>query len=134
MKMRYVIYGLSGICMEVLWTALGSLLNNDYHLIGRTNLWMFFIYGLAIFLEPIHNFLRNYNIFLRGGVYAVLIFITEYSTGLFLQALLGSCPWYYTDSLSFHGLITFSYIPAWFVVGLLFEKLHDLLTKLYIKY
>lgn len=119
--------------MEVFWTSLGSLMNRDYHLIGTTNLWMFFIYGLAIFLEPIHNFLREYNIVLRGGIYTILIFLTEYTTGWILRFIIGSCPWFYADKLSFNGLITFSYAPAWFAVGLLFEKLHDILLKTYMK-
>ena len=59
MGKRFIIYGLLGFCMEVLWTGFGSLLKGDIKLTASTYVWMFFIYGLAVFLEPIHNRIRH---------------------------------------------------------------------------
>jgi len=128
---RFVIYGLLGWCMEVFWTGFGSLLKGDIKLTARTYIWMFFIYGLAIFLEPIHRGMGNSNIILRGGLYTILIFIIEYSTGWALRRVLGVCPWDYSDSaFSVNGLIRLDYAPVWFMAGLLFEKVHSGLEKI----
>lgn len=128
MVKRYIIYGLSGLCVEVLWTGLNSLMKGDVKLTGFTYIWMFFIYGLAIFLEPIHNHIRHLPFIARGCVYMVLIFAIEYLSGIILRKILGVCPWnYVSEPYSISGIITLSYSPVWFTAGLLFEKLHDYL-------
>lgn len=125
---RFVIYGLLGFCGEVLWTGLGSMMKGDIKLMGWTYIWMFPIYAMAILLEPIHNRIRHLSIFIRGGVYTVLIFIGEFISGIILKGTLGVCPWDYTGKpLSIYGIITLTYIPVWFMVGLIFEKIHDTL-------
>ena len=130
MSIRFVIYGLAGWCTEIFWTGLGSLLRGNVKLQGWTYLWMFPIYGLAIFLEPIHDKIRYWPIILRGGVYTLLIFSIEYTTGWILKSVTGVCPWDYSRSpFSINGFIRLDYAPAWFVAGLLFERLHDVLIK-----
>ncbi|MBC8060506.1 MAG: hypothetical protein H7Y18_07555 [Clostridiaceae bacterium] len=133
MRKRFVIYGMVGLCMELFWTGMGSLMNGNLRLIGQSNIWMFFIYGLAVFLEPIHIMLVNLPVLLRGGIYTLLIFITEYFTGWLLQLGIGICPWCYVDALNVNNLITLSFIPIWFIVGILFEKLHYFLSRIYLK-
>ncbi|MFZ7133321.1 MAG: putative ABC transporter permease [Eubacteriales bacterium] len=128
---RFFIYGLMGICMEIFWTGLESLLQQNYTLRGTTYIWMVMIYGLGIFLEPIQDQLRHFNLFIRGTIYMVLIFIGEYLSGSLLQHIIGSCPWNYTDALSVHGLITLSFVPVWFIVGLIFEKIHFILDTIH---
>lgn len=129
MGARFIIYGLTGWCTEVFWTGLGSLLSGDLRLQGWTYIWMFPIYGLAIFLEPIHNRIRNWPVVLRGGVYTLLIFTIEYSTGWLLKNITGLCPWDYSGvPSSVNGFIRLDYAPAWFAAGILFEKLHDMLV------
>lgn len=129
---RFLAYGFAGICMEVFWTGMGSLLNRDYCMTGRTYLWMFPIYGLAIFLEPVHNKIRNEPILVRGVVWLVLIWAIEFITGLIIKKIIGKCPWDYSycDN-SVLGLIRLDFAPAWFIVGLLFEKLHNALLILF---
>lgn len=128
---RFVIYGLSGFCIEVLWSGFFSLLRGDVTLTCHTYIWMFLIYGMAIFLEPIHDRIRHLPFILRGGIYMVLIFAAEFSTGLLLRIIIGVCPWDYTHTpLSILGIIALSYAPVWFTVGLLFEKLHDYLKTI----
>lgn len=117
--------------MEIIWTGLGSLLNGSIILEGGTYIWMFPIYGLAIFLEPIHDKIRDWPVIFRGGVYAVLIFLIEYLTGWTLQRLIGVCPWDYSGTpYSINGFIRLDYAPVWFGAGLIFEKLHDLLMNI----
>jgi uncharacterized membrane protein len=130
MGRRFIIYGLAGWCTEIFWTGLGSLLSGDMKLRGWTYIWMFPIYGLAIFLEPIHNRIRNWPVIVRGGVYTLLIFIIEYSTGWLLKIFTGVCPWDYSGNIfSINGFIRLDFAPAWFAASILFEMLHDALVK-----
>jgi len=129
MKTRFILYGFMGWCLEVFWTGLGSLIRGDATLHGWTYIWMFPIYGLAILLEPVHERIRDWPVAVRGGIYTVLIFAIEYVTGTALRMILGVCPWDYSASpYSIHGVIRLDFAPFWFIVGLLFEKVHDALV------
>lgn len=129
--LRFIIYGLVGWCIEIFWTGLGSLINGDTTLYAWTYIWMFPIYGLMIFLEPIHNKIRSWPILLRGGIYSGLILITEFLTGTMLNYFIGECPWKYQDTpYTIYGIIRLDYTPFWFIAGLLFEKLHDILSHI----
>lgn len=131
MGRRFVIYGFVGWCVEIFWTGLGSLLSGDLKLRGWTYIWMFPIYGLAVLLEPVHNRIRNQPAVFRGGVYTLLIFVIEYTTGWLLKIITGTCPWDYSGTpFSVNGFIRLDYAPAWFAASLLFEKLHDMLMDI----
>lgn len=131
MLTHYIIYGLLGMLMEIFWTGMHSLLSGNLNLISKTSIWMFFIYGSAVFLEPIHSKIRRNNIFVRGTLWVFLIFAIEFISGFFLKQVIGSCPWDYSYSTKYTlgGYIRFDYFPAWFIVGLIFEKVHDFLDK-----
>ncbi|NLI92351.1 MAG: hypothetical protein GX434_09155 [Peptococcaceae bacterium] len=124
MTKRFLIYGLIGWCSEIIWTGLNSLVQGDLRLMGFTNLWMFFIYGCAVFLEPLHDYISDWRWPIRGLFWLILIWGIEYISGSLLHSVLGVYPWHYTDSLSVNGLITFTFAPVWFVGGLLFERIH----------
>ncbi|NLJ88488.1 MAG: hypothetical protein GX327_06895 [Epulopiscium sp.] len=130
MKKRFVIYGCIGWCMEIIWTGLKSLIKRDVRMMGKTSIWMFPIYGLTVFLEPICSRIKQRHIVFRGGVYTICIFIVEYWTGSLLKKLLGICPWDYGKRrFSIKGLIRLDYAPAWFIAGLIFEWLYNMLNK-----
>jgi uncharacterized membrane protein len=131
MGKRFMLYGCIGWCAEVFWTGLGALASGDIMLRARTYIWMFPIYGLAIFLEPVHDKIRQLPIMLRGGIYAILILLIEFSTGMLLKFLLGACPWDYSSSpLSIYGVIRIDYFIVWFFAGLIFEHIHKELDKI----
>ena len=131
MRKRFIIYGLAGWCMEIIWTGLGSFLNGNIVLEAETYIWMFPIYGLAILFEPIHNKIRSWPVIIRGGVYTLLIFLIEYLAGWTLQRFIGVCPWDYSGTpFAIDGFIRLDYAPAWFIAGLIFEKTHDLLINI----
>ena len=46
---KFIIYGITGWCLEVLWTGFMSLINGDPKLTSTTSLWMFPIYGMVVF-------------------------------------------------------------------------------------
>ena len=124
MLIRFMIYGLAGWTMEILWTGAASLLRGDFMLKSSTSLWMFLIYGSAVFLEPVFAVLENSPVVLRGGLYMLFIFLAEFATGTLLQKTAG-CPWDYSSSrYSINGLIRLDYAPVWFAVGMIFEKIY----------
>ncbi len=131
MKKRFVIYGLLGWCVEILWTGIGSALKGDVRLRGFSYLWMFPIYGLAALLEPVHDRIRRWSWFFRGGIWMLVIYAIEYTSGWMLRCMTGRCPWDYRGSTRFewNGLIRLDYAPAWFAAGLLFERIHRWLDR-----
>ncbi len=119
-----------GWCLEIIWTGLGSLLVGDPRLTARTYLWMFPIYGLAVFFEPVHDLIRPWPVLVRGLSWTLIFFVVEYLTGWMLRAVVGASPWDYSGAaLQLHGLIRLDYAPVWFILGLLYEKLHDWLHR-----
>ncbi len=124
MAERFIIYGLVGLIMEVLWTGACSFFKGDLCLRCTTSIWMFFIYGFAVFLEPIFIVLADMGIVLRGVIYMMLIYCAEYVSGYILERR-GFCPWNYgSGSGSVFGLICIYYAPIWFAAGLIFETVY----------
>lgn len=110
--------------MEIIWTGLGALVVGNWELPGFTYLWMFPIYGLAVFFEKIHDRIRALPLMARGVIWTITIFGVEYLSGWLLSELLGRCPWDYTGTTPYHieGFIRLDYAPVWFLAGLLFER------------
>jgi hypothetical protein len=122
----------AGVSLEVAFTAMKNIRGGDRRLAGHSYLWMFPIYGLAYplfaWLWPV---VEGWPVLLRGGVYVVGFFAIEYGSGWILRRALGQCPWeegYRAARWGVHGLIRLDYAPAWFAVGLLFERLYVWLT------
>ena len=84
---NFLICGLTGWCMEILFTSMDALRRREMTLKGNTSLWMFPIYGSAALLKPICTLLKNRPVWLRGTTYMSLIYSMEYITGR-----LGSAP------------------------------------------
>ena len=131
MLKKFVIYGLLGLLVEVLWTGFGSMLRGDVLLRGTTCIWMLPIYGLAVFLEPVHYRIKHLPLIVRGGIYMLLIFAVELVSGLLLRLVLGECPWNYVNrTLSIYGIITLTYAPVWFAYGIMLEQVHGIIKRI----
>lgn len=123
MKNNFIKCGITGWCLEVLFTGIHSLIQKDFRLMSQTSILMFPIYGAAAFLRPIYRLTKNRNILFRGGIYTCCIFLTEYISGSLLKKK-GICPWDYSGTpLNIGGLIRLDYAPFWFGAGLLFERM-----------
>jgi hypothetical protein len=124
MIMRFAIYGAIGCLMEVLWTGFGALFKKNFTLRSTTSLWMFFIYGMVVVLEPIFRLVAGWPFFFRSALYAACILGGEFLTGSLLKKA-ALCPWDYTGA-RFHvmGIIRWDYAPAWAVAGLFFEQIY----------
>ncbi|MEW9121083.1 MAG: hypothetical protein AB2421_00135 [Thermotaleaceae bacterium] len=131
MILRFIIYGLLGWCIEIFWTGFGGALTGDRRFQGYTYLWMFPIYGSAVFLERLHDMMIDWPILLRGGIWVFIIYGIEYASGSLLRASIGLCPWNYDGAkYAVKGLIRLDYAPAWFAAGLLFERIHLFLDRI----
>ncbi|MGN0157754.1 MAG: hypothetical protein ACI39W_01215 [Brotaphodocola sp.] len=125
--------GITGWCLEVIFTSIESMQIHDWRLMGRTSLLMFPIYGCGALLGPIGRSVdrwlggepvRNSDRYVRHGMlYMVLIFMAEYLSGAWLKNR-GMCPWDYSGrQTSINGLIRLDFAPLWFGTGLLFEQI-----------
>ena len=120
---NFLFCGALGWCLEIFWTGLHSLQKGRNDLMGQSSLWMFPIYGCASIIAPLYKIYKNCNIFARGCIYMLHIFLGEYAFGSILKKY-NRCPWDYSKS-KFHinGVIRLDYAPLWFLTGLLYEKL-----------
>ena len=118
--------GITGWCLEIVFTAFHSFRKREMSLKGTTSIWMFPIYGSVAVLKPIFYLMRQLPIWLRGLLYAICIFTGEYISGRLLTKH-NLCPWNYGHSKwHIQKVIRLDFLPYWFLTGLLFEKL---LTK-----
>lgn len=120
---NFIICGVTGWCLEILFTAVGSLRRRDMRLMGQTSLLMFPIYGSMSFLKPLFGLLHRLSPLKRGLIYSLCIFAGEYASGALLKKR-GACPWDYSRH-KYHvgGIIRIDYLPVWLVAGLVFERI-----------
>ena len=123
MNKNFIICGLTGWCFECFFTGCHGLLKKDKTLPCHTSLWMFCIYGMGALIKPLYSLIQNVPKYIRGVIYTILIFITEYSTGTFLKKH-SACPWDYSkNKYNINGVIRLDYAPFWFIVGLIYENI-----------
>ena len=122
-RKNFFICGLTGWCIEIIFTSLGAFLQGDLRLIGQTSLWMFPIYGLAAFIKPLYEVIKKLPLLLRGCIYSFCILICEYISGMLLKKH-HLCPWDYSNSpTNINGVIRLDYAALWALAGLLFERI-----------
>ncbi len=120
---NFMICGLTGWCMEILFTSTGSIWKHDRRMMGQTSLWMFPIYGMAAVIAPVSRRLTSCPVLLRGAIYSVGILTGEYVSGSFLKKH-RMCPWDYSKAkANINGIIRLDYAPLWMFAGLAFEKI-----------
>lgn len=114
--------GTLGWCLEILVSGAEALRRQDKTLTCHTSLWMFPIYGCACLIGPVYRILKYLPKTVRGLIYMTGIFSVEYAAGRFLDKK-GQCPWSYQKSpWNISHVIRLDFAPAWFLIGLLFEK------------
>lgn len=119
----FLLCGFIGWCVEIIFTSFHSFCRNNKTLIGHTSIWMFPIYGCAIFLKPISKILKHQPAFLRGSIYAMCIYFTEFVSGILLMKQ-NACPWnYHRCRWQIRNVIRLDFAPYWFCIGLFFETI-----------
>lgn len=63
-------------------------------------------------------------------LWVLIIWGIEYTSGLILYNMLGVYPWYYSGPFAIDNLVRIDFAPAWFVAGLIFERLHKALDAM----
>ncbi len=122
-RKHFILCGLTGWCMELLFTSLGTIMQGDFRLIGQTSIWMFPIYGMAAFIYPVYQIIKRWPTICRCFLYSICILGGEFISGSLLN-FFSVCPWDYTDSpYNINGIIRLDYIPYWMAAGLVFERL-----------
>lgn len=120
---NFIHCGILGWCLEITFTALHSFRRREFTLTGHTSVWMFPIYGMAAFLEPVYRLIKKRHFLVRGSVYALLIFFGEFISGSLLSRK-ELCPWDYSHSKwNIKKIVRLDYLPCWVFAGLLFERL-----------
>ena len=123
----FICCGITGWCVEIIFTAIGALRRREMTLFGQTSLWMFPIYGSVSLLKPFILLIKQGNIFMRGIIYTICIFTGEFISGTLLNKI-KLCPWNYNrNRWHIKGVIRLDYLPFWFIAGLVFE--HMLTSK-----
>ena len=69
--------GLTGWCMEIIFTSLHSISQKDLTLKGVTSIWMFPIYGCAALIAPVSRKLSGIPMVFRGLIYMTAIFTVQ---------------------------------------------------------
>ena len=127
-KYPFLFCGFTGLCLEILWTGLHSLLRGDASMKGTTSLLMFPIYGCASLILPVYKKLKSLPALLRGSLYTAGFYLAEFTSGSILQAF-HMCPWDYSGvPHQYKGIIRLDYLPDLSVPEL--EKLLDLASDI----
>ena len=126
MKHDFLLCGLTGWCLEILFTSLGSIRKKDMRLIGQTSVWMFPIYGTAAIIRPFYRHIHMLPALIRSIIYAAGIFGFEFFSGSLLKKH-HLCPWDYSNvPTNINGVIRLDYAPVWMITGLIFERVLSL--------
>ena len=107
MRRNFFICGLTGWCLEILFTSIGNCSRHDLRLIGQTSV----------------RYFKKIPALFRGFIYSTGIFCFEYLSGSLLKKH-HLCPWDYSNApTNINGVIRLDYAPVWMAAGLIFEKI-----------
>ncbi|MBN2444732.1 MAG: hypothetical protein JXJ04_25475 [Spirochaetales bacterium] len=152
---RFIIIGLIGYIVEIVFTSCLSLGKSIYayctienyvfnlyeSAAGQVGLFAFFVYCWAaipftFLTNPLKKLIKNnllfpnFGIFLRGLIFGLIFMLIEFIIGMFLL-LFHIRAWDYSNlPLNVFGVITFAFLPAWTVAGILGEWIHDRLLQI----
>ena len=123
-RQPFIVCGITGWCLELIFTGILSAVRKDFSLKGPSSLWMFPIYGMASIIKPISFELKKHHVKRteRGLLYTLGIFSAEFISGCMLKKAF-KCPWDYSKcKYNIKGVIRLDYAPIWFIVGLFYEN------------
>lgn len=122
-KRNFIVCGLTGMCIEVVFTSACSIKKKDKTLMGHSSVWMFPIYGLASIIGDIYPKIAKWPKLLRAFLYGICFLIVEFISGSILTGF-GVCPWSYKGCMfSVKDIIRLDFFPLWMMAGLLYEHI-----------
>ncbi len=126
--MRFLIFALIGLLIEVFFGAAGNLIKMNWNMRGSTSPWMMLDYGLfGIILMPVAKPLKRWSVplFARAFFYMLVIFLVEYVSGVIFHFGLGLRVWDYSHMpYNLHGQIALYFAPGWYALGFVAEYLY----------
>lgn len=126
--MRFLLFALLGLTMEVFFTGFGRLAHGNINMVGHTSPWMMIDYGiLGLVTMWLARPMINLGIPLMGRavVYMLGIFFVEYVSGMIFTHVLGLDIWNYSShAYHLHGQIALDFVVPWYLLGLGVEFLY----------
>ncbi len=127
---RLTAWGLLGILTEHFFTGFKSLANGKWDAPTKSNLPIFFVYGIGGTLLELLDWAIPWNIFLKAIPMTFLIYFIEFGFGLLSKKIYGRCFWKYTKSdtdeeihrFSIMGLIRLDYALYWYGLSVFFMQ------------
>ena len=104
-KYPFLFCGFTGLCLEILWTGLHSLLRGDASMKGTTSLLMFPIYGCASLILPVYKKLKSLPALLRGSLYTAGFYLAEFTSGSSAPSVQRSHPSGLSPGLVSHWIV-----------------------------
>lgn len=105
MKKAFILCGLTGWCMEILWTGLHSILSGELTMTGKTS--HFNVSHLRMRCHHpalLSGKLSAVPLFVLRRIYTVGFFFVEFISGALLRCF-HMCPWDYSNTpLNYRGL------------------------------
>ncbi len=122
---RLAAWGLLGILTEHWFTGLKALSQGRWDAPTKSNLPVFFVYGIGGTLLELLDWSLSWNIFLKAIPMTLAIFVIEFLFGLLSIKIYGRCFWKYTKSdtseeihrFSIMGLIRLDYALFWYILS-----------------
>jgi len=132
-----LIFACIDISTEVVFTSLSVVVKSliegsaiNWALTGKTYVWMFFIYAIIPILFKLFNpYFGQYSWLVKSLIAVLFIYIIEFVSGFFLELIIGTCPWKYTEGIHFMGFVRLDYFPFWFAFAILIVSVYEMLDK-----
>lgn len=125
---RLTAWGCLGILIEHCFTGFKALYQHKWTAPTKSNLPIFFVYGIGGTLLELLDWSLSWNIFLKAIPMTLLIYLIEFGFGLLFKKIYGRCFWKYTRSdtdeeihrFSIMGLIRLDYVQYWYILSVFF--------------
>jgi hypothetical protein len=153
---RFFIIGMTSYIIEVFFTGTISFVGaiHDSFTIpnyaldltqaaqGHVGIFAFFVYCWAaipftFLTNPLKHLIQDNliipkaGVVVRGIIYGLIFMAIEFVIGIFMLLVFHMRSWDYSNlPLNVFGVITFSYLPAWTLAGVIGEWFHDRLLQI----
>jgi len=125
MLIKFFAFAMMGMCIQLVIVAvLKSVSSAKLVTSGEASVIMLPIYGMIGIIYPaIAVHLGYMNWYWRGIVYVISFYTFQYVFGIVLTKL-KICPWRYSGSWTFNGVVRIHDAPLWFACGFIIEYVY----------
>jgi len=153
---RFFIIGMTSYIVEIYFTGTISLVKAIYSYFtvpnyifnlnqatqGHVGIFAFFVYCWAaipftFMTNPLKKIIKNdliipnAGLVIRGIIYGLVFMLIEFVIGVLMVYIFNTRAWDYRNlPLNVLGIVTFSFLPAWTIAGMIGEWFHDRLLQI----